>query len=197
MDATLAVMNAGRDFLLVLSGKTASNEQMARDVLGAKKLNFKRITLNYDIKMMQKEGHIGVMRGVFNAGAIEFAFNMPRANSRAKVRLHVDPGSHMYMDTMNNVPVACQTDVLTVGLQTLEEMGAFLSTDKKADDTDDTDDNHGEEGVVTRKKNIQNAIGVERFSGNLRLKSSHLFHWTCRRLSCKSGATSSNHAGCC
>lgn len=74
---------------------------------------------------MRSEGHYTKRSGIANAGASEVAYlcwlgRQPSLSTKS--RMHVDPGTDVYVDFMSKVPLQPDRDLLKVDLATKEKI---------------------------------------------------------------------------
>ena len=98
------LMQAGRDVLWVLAGRTDSNVPKIRKVLVKYGFNIEVFYLVYNTKQMQQYGYWQRQRGMANSKSVEQAFYAYRGKTpklMPKNRLHVDHGSSLFNHVMN------------------------------------------------------------------------------------------------
>ncbi|CAE7650481.1 unnamed protein product [Symbiodinium sp. CCMP2592] len=159
----LRVHTKSQDFLFVLTGKVRSNEAMIEKLLVKNKVNFKRLILCYDESQMRAAGYYTRLRGFCNSASSEVAFvgwsgKLPKLSQRSRV--YVDPGTDVYSDVLQRVPVSDKADLNTCSAKDREELlkvcgvaAADNGDEEEADQEDGEDD-----GPVKRKY-------AKRFSG--------------------------------
>ena len=102
------LMQAGRDVLWVLAGRTDSSIPQIKGLLAKFKSNIGVFYLCYNAKQMQQCGCWQRQRGMANSKSVEQAFYCYKGKTpklMPKNRLHVDYGTSLFNQVMSNVPV--------------------------------------------------------------------------------------------
>ena len=102
------LMQAGRDVLWVLAGRTDSNLAKVKKILRKYKIRIEVFYLCYNTKQMQQYGHWKRQRGLANSKSLEQAFYVYKGRvpkNMPKNRMYVDAGSSLFNQVMKNVPV--------------------------------------------------------------------------------------------
>lgn len=138
---------------------------------------------------MRSEGHYTKRSGIANAGASEVAYlcwlgRQPSLSTKS--RMHVDPGTDVYVDFMSKVPLQPDRDLLKVDLATKEKIfpgdGEHLPepTDAESEESDE------EDGTEQAKRNYP-----KRNSGRALFRAASnpentvcLGHWFCLEAAC-------------
>ena len=102
------LMQAGRDVLWVLAGRTDSSVPKIRKIVAQYGFNIEAFYLVYNTKQMQQYGYWQRQRGISNSKSVEQAFYAYKGRTpklMPKNRHYVDHGSSLFNQLMKNVPV--------------------------------------------------------------------------------------------
>ena len=126
-----ALIVPGEDMVWVFSGKLRATERLLEQEFVKLKWESKAFVLTYDPRTMRMMYWVRE-RGVANAGMTETLFccwkgRVPRCFPSN--RTHVDPGSPLYYEVVNRVPVASEAELLWGSPQARDELLAVMGTD--------------------------------------------------------------------
>jgi hypothetical protein len=102
------LLQAGRDVLWVLAGRTESNLPKLKKILAKHRMHIEVFYLCYNTKQMQSYGYWKRQRGIANSKSLEQALYVYKGKvpkNMPKNRMYVDAGSSLFNQVLKNVPV--------------------------------------------------------------------------------------------
>ena len=164
------LMTEGEDVCWILSGKVPTHDSKIERILRGVNWHYKRLCLSYDLSMMQKEGYISRMRGVANSCQTESLYlcwkgKLPK--SFPKNRRFVDPGSPLYSDIVQKVPVVRQADLLQVPVKIRDQWSQAFAVEAAEESLgkDGSDSEDGREQKEMEEKEATKRKYARRNSG--------------------------------